>query len=210
MQYGPAHGDEGLRKTAELVRTVRESAGPRMKIMLDVWNSWDVPYTLRVAERIREYDVTWIEEPVMPDLLESYVRLARLSPVPISGGEHEYTRWGFKVLMDREAMHVYQPDPAWCGGITETMKILALASAYDTKVALHSSLTSLSVHVSSACSPALVSLVGYLLIISEASQFFLKNPLRPVDGCFTPPEAPGVGLDIDEGKIEKEIEVSFG
>ena len=209
-QYGPAHGDEGIRKTVDLVRTIRETAGSDMKIMLDIWNSWDVPYTLKLAECLKEYDVFWIEEPVIPDLIDSYVKLTTLSSVPITGGEHEYTRWGFKALLDRQAMHVYQPDPAWCGGISETMKICALASAYDVKVALHCSLTSVGVHMSCACSPALISLVEYLMIISEVSQFFLKNPVRAVDGYFTPPETTGTGLDLDEGKIETERELNFG
>ena len=208
-QYGPAHGDKGIQKTVDLVRTIRETAGPDMKIMLDVWNSWDVPYTLKLAQRLKEYDIFWIEEPGMPDLVDSYAKLTSLSSVPIAGGEHEYTRWGFKTLLDRQAMHVYQPDPAWCGGISETMKICALVSAYDAKMALHCSLTSVGVHMSCACSPAFISLVEYLMIVSEVSQYFLKNPLRAVDGYFTPPETTGAGIDLDESKIETEREVSF-
>ena len=57
--------------------------------------------------------------------------------MPISGGEHEYTRWGLKQLMDAEAVDVLQPDIYWCGGITETLKICALASAYDLPVIPH-------------------------------------------------------------------------
>ncbi len=207
--YGPPGGSQGIRKGVELVETVRTASGPDMKIMIDAWNSWNIPYALDMAERIKAYDVSWIEEPVMPDLIESYSRLTTLSPVPIAGGEHEYTRWGFKALMDRGAMHIYQPDPAWSGGISEAIKICSLASAYDVQVALHASLTSVAVHVSCACSPSLVSVVEYLLIISEASQFFLKHPVRPVKGFFTPPDIPGAGMDLDKGKIESERTIAF-
>ncbi len=208
-QYGPAHGEEGIRKMVDLVRTIRETAGFDMKIMIDAWNSWDVPYTLKVVKHLEEYDIYWIEEPVMPDLIGSYVRLASLSSIPIAGGEHEYTRWGFKNLIERQAMHVYQPDPAWCGGISELMKICALFSAYDVKLAIHGSLTPVAVHMSCACSPALVSLVEYLMLISDASQYFLKNPVKATRGYFSPPETPGAGMDLDENRIETEQELKF-
>jgi L-alanine-DL-glutamate epimerase-like enolase superfamily enzyme len=208
-QYGPAHGDEGLRALVRLVQTIRDAAGPDMRIMIDAWNSWDVPYTLEAAKRLEEFAVSWIEEPVMPDLVDSYVRLSSDSPVPIAGGEHEYTRWGFRNLLERQAMHVYQPDPAWCGGITEIMKIAALLSAHDVKLAIHGSLTSVTVHVSCTCCPTLVSLVEYLMSISEASQHFLECPTRAEDGHFTPPDAVGAGMDLDEDRIEREREITF-
>lgn len=209
MRQGPADGPESIKKIVELVETLREASGPGMKLMIDAWNSWDVPYTLKVAELIRGYDVSWIEEPVMPDLIESYAKLTAMSPVPIAGGEHEYTRWGFKALMDMEAMNIYQPDPAWSGGVSETLKICALASAYDVKVALHNSLPPVAVHLSFAFNSALVSLIEYLVIVNEASQFFFKNPLYPVDGFFTPSDIPGAGMDLDESKIESEREITF-
>jgi len=72
-----------------------------------------------MAELLKEYHPSWIEEPVLPDLPESYARLRDKSPIPISGAEHEYTRWGVKMLMDMGAMDIYQIDPSWGGGISE-------------------------------------------------------------------------------------------
>jgi len=71
-----------------------------MKVMLDAWSSWDVPYTLRMAKLMEEYDPHWFEEPVLSDLPKSYARLRRESPVKISGGEHEFTRWGAKLSLN--------------------------------------------------------------------------------------------------------------
>ncbi len=208
-RQGPADGPEGIKKIVELIKTIREASGPDMKIMIDVWNSWDLPYTLKVSEHVSQYDVSWIEEPLMPDYVKSYSKLTALSPVLISGGEHEYTRWGFKTLLDMEAMNIYQPDPAWCGGISETMKICAIASAYDAKIVFHGSLTQVTVHMSCAYPSSLIGLIEYLVIISEATQFFLKNPLRPVKGFFRPPDVPGAGMDLDESKIKSEREITF-
>ena len=201
VSYGPAAGDEGMNRTVETVRLLREAAGKNVRLMLDAWSSWDVRYTMRIAERLKEYDLAWIEEPVMADLTESYAYLNERCPIPISGGEHEYTRWGFKRLLDVDACALYQPDPAWSGGISETARIIALISAYDRQVSLHNSLPSLGVHMSCSYSSSLVPVAEYLMLVGEASQYFLKTPCRPLDGYFTPPEASGIGLDIDESKV---------
>jgi len=97
-----------MRKNVEIIKTVREAGGPDMKIMIDAWNSWDIPYTLKMAELLLPYDPYWIEEPVMPDMIESIARLRAMSPVTITGGEHEYTCWGAKQLMDLGAVDIYQ------------------------------------------------------------------------------------------------------
>lgn len=107
-----------------IARAAREAGGPDMGLMMDVLQSWGtVDYTLKVANLIKEYDFNWIEEPLMADMYQNYAFLTAHSPVKISAGEHEYTRWGFKLMMDMHAVDVFQPDPLWCGGITETVKI---------------------------------------------------------------------------------------
>ena len=203
VSYGPAAGDEGMKKTVETVRLLRETAGPDVQLMLDAWSSWDVPYTLRIAERLKEFDLTWIEEPVMADLTDSYALLNARCPIPISGGEHEYTRWGFKALLDKDACMLYQPDPAWSGGVSEVMRIMALISSYDRRASIHNSLPALGVHMSCAFPSSVIPIAEYLMLVGEASQYFLKTPCRPQDGWFIPLETPGIGLDIDETKVSQ-------
>ena len=127
---GPAEGHEGVRRNLRLAQTLREAVGDDVDIMLDAWSSWDVPYAIRMAKELAEYDIRWLEEPVLADKLDSYIEIQRNSPINISGGEHEYTRWGFRPIVENRAMDVLQPDIYWCGGITETVKICALASAF--------------------------------------------------------------------------------
>lgn len=203
VSYGPAAGDEGMRKTVDTVRLLRETAGPDVMLMLDAWSSWDVPYTLRIAERLKEFDLAWIEEPVMADMADSYSYLNTRCPIPISGGEHEYTRWGFKSLLDKDACAIYQPDPAWSGGISEVNRILSLISSYDRRASIHNSLPALGAHMSCAHPSSVIPLAEYLMLVGEASQYFLKTPCRPENGYFTPPEVPGIGLDIDEDKVSE-------
>ncbi|MCY4090068.1 MAG: hypothetical protein OXF62_04555 [Caldilineaceae bacterium] len=206
---GPTDGKAGMERNLRLVRTLRESVGPDVDIMLDCWMSWDVPYTVQMARRLEEYAPRWIEEPVLPDKIEQYAQIRGQVNVPISGGEHEYTRWGLKQLMDAGACDVYQPDIYWCGGISETQKILALASAYDVPVIPHGHSTPASIHVIAAWPEPITPLLEYLIKWNEVHQFFLKKPVKPVNGMVSVPDGPGIGMALDEAKIEGRAEVKF-
>lgn len=206
---GPADGIAGIERNMRLVRTLRETVGPDVDIMLDCWMSWDVPYTIQMARRMEEYHPRWIEEPVLPDKIEQYAEIRRNVNIPISGGEHEYTRWGLKALMDAGACDVLQPDIYWAGGISETMKICALASAYDLPVIPHGHSVPATVHLIAAWPVTTCPLLEYLIKWNEIHQFFLKEPLKPVNGQVTLPTQPGIGMALDETKIEQRRELSF-
>jgi L-rhamnonate dehydratase len=199
---GPADGREGMVRNAQLVSALRGAVGDDVDIMLDCWMSWDVPYTVAMAERLEDYEPRWLEEPVLPDKIQSYAEIRRQVRIPISGGEHEYTRWGLKQLMDAEAVDVLQPDIYWAGGITEMLKILALASCYDLPVIPHGHSTPASAHLIASQPANLCPLLEYLVKWNTIHQFFLKTPLMPRNGVVTLPETPGLGMDLDESKIE--------
>ena len=101
FRHGPMSGPEGLDKNVAIVKTLRETLGDHDAIMLDCWQSMDVPYVLSLAERIAEYRPFWLEECVMPDRISSYRRIKDKISIPLSGAEHEYTRWGFKRFLMR-------------------------------------------------------------------------------------------------------------
>ena len=120
----------------------------------------------------------------MPDRIASYVAIHRQSPVPISGGEHEYTRWGLHQFMAAGAVDVLQPDIYWAGGITEMQKILALASAYDLPVIPHGASTPASIHLIAAHPEPLTPMLEYLVKYNAVLNHFLKYPIHPVGGFF--------------------------
>jgi L-alanine-DL-glutamate epimerase-like enolase superfamily enzyme len=196
-------------KNEELVATLREAVGPDVEIMTDAWMSWDVSYTLEMARRLAKYRPRWIEEPVLPDKIDSYAAIRRQSPVPTAGGEHEYTRWGLHQLMAAGGVDVVQADIYWAGGITETLKICAIASAYDLPVIPHGHSTPASIHLITAQPEPLTPMVEFLVKWNEIHQFFLKNPVKPIDGLVHVPETPGIGMDLDEAKIEERRELSW-
>ena len=207
VREGPQDGPDGIRKNIDLVKTIREAGGPDMKIMIDAWNSWDVPYTMKMAELLSDYDIYCFEEPVMPDMAESSARLRSMCPTLIAGSEHEYTRWGAKSLMDMGALDIYQFDVTWAGGISELVKICTLASVYDVLVIPHGVSVQATVQVSFAQNMAIVPMLEYLIVGQERFQHFLKHQVKPVNGFVTPPDVAGVGIELDENKIESERDI---
>ncbi len=208
-RWGPADGRAGIAKNVALMRTLREAAGPDVDIMIDAWMSWDVPYTLAMAERFAEYSPRWIEEPVLPDKIASYAAItAKIGHgIAVSGAEHEYTRWGIHQLMQAHAMNVYQPDIYWAGGISELLKIAALASVYDVQLIPHGHSTPATANFLYAQPVTLCPFLEYLIKWNTIHQWFLKYPVEPQNGFVPLPTLPGIGMELDDAKIERQEEL---
>jgi L-rhamnonate dehydratase len=206
FRHGPMSGPEGLHKNVELVRTLRETLGDDYDIMLDCWQSFDPPYAIELAERIAEYRPRWLEEAVMPDRIDSYVRVKERTNIPLSGAEHEYTRWGFKRFIDAGALDILQPDIYWAGGLSETLKIAAYASAHDLIVIPHGHSSPAGIHFSLAQSPILTPYQEFLVKWNTINQHFLAHPVAPEGGVIAQPTQPGLGMDLDPAKIEEQAE----
>lgn len=199
---GPMSGPEGLARNVALVRTLRETLGDDYPIMLDCWQSFDFPYLLALAERIAEYRPAWLEEPAMPDRIATYRRIKEKIGIPIAGAEHDYTRWGMLRFLEKEALDIYQPDPFWCGGLSETLKICALTSAHDVICIPHGHSTPVNSVVSVLQSPILTPWQEYLVKWNEIHLHWFLDPPRPVDGTIAPDPRPGLFPDLDESRIE--------
>ena len=207
FRHGPMSGREGLNKNVELVRTVREAVGDEYDVMFDCWQSMDVGYVLSLAERIAEFRPRWLEECVMPDRIESYRHLRGRIGTPLAGAEHEYTRWGFKRFIDANALDVLQPDIYWCGGLSETLKIAALATAHDLVTIPHADSPSATIHFSLTQSPIHTPFQEHLVKWSVIRQHFLADPTLPASGLIHAPQQPGMGLDLDPSRIEADEEI---
>jgi L-rhamnonate dehydratase len=157
-----------------------------------------------MAPRLAPYNPRWIEEPALPDKADIVAQIRRAVPFPVANGEHEYTRWGFRQLLEIGAQDVLQPDIYWAGGISETVKIATLASTYDVTVIPHGHSTHATAHLSAALPPNLCFIQEYLVKWNAIHQFFLKHKLEPENGVIALPTAPGLGLEIDEAVVEEE------
>ena len=208
FRHGPSDGLEGMEKNVALVRTVREAAGPNVEIMFDCWMGCDATYAIRLLERIAEFHPRWLEEPVPPDRIGDFTAIRRASRVPLATGEHEYTRWGFLQLLQNEAVDVIQSDPDWCGGISELVKICALASAYGRHVIPHGHSIHAAVNVIAAQSPATCPMAEYLLLAQPSKQHFQTRVMQPEGGSIALPAAPGLGIEIDDAKVDERVEIT--
>ena len=145
----------------------------------------------------------------MADMIPQYAELRRtISTVAISGGEHEYTRWGIKALLDAGAVDILQPDPTWAGGLTEMTKICALASSCGIPVIPHHGGIA-STHLIASQTITTCPIQEWLLQHGRRGNVFLKHKIEPVDGAFALPPGPGLSMELDEAAVESADEITF-
>ena len=209
FRYGPADGAAGMAKNIALAKAVRQAVGDDYKLMFDAFMSWTFSYAREMLSKLEAVNPTWMEEPIPPERVGAFAKLRRSSSVPIATGEHVYTRWQSLELLANGALDYLQVDPDWTGGITELVKICALASAYETPVVAHGHSLLSALQVAASQSPAAVPMVEYLVNHQPRKQFFQQVEYAPVDGEIALPQMPGLGIDLDENKIDERREVSF-
>ena len=134
--YGPKDGMAGMRENLKRVEAVREVIGYDTDIMLEAYMGWNLDYTLRMLPKLEKFEPRWLEEPVIADDLRGYAELNR-GPIPISGGEHEFSLLGCAQLLQEKAVSVLQYDTNRVGGITAAQKINAVAEAHQIPVIPH-------------------------------------------------------------------------
>jgi L-rhamnonate dehydratase len=135
--WGPADGASGMQRNLELVRTVRDSIGDEIDVMADAYMGWTLDYAKRMLPLLEPFHLRWLEEPVIPDDIHGYAELKSYARIPIAGGEHEFTLYGFRELLEARALDCLQFDTNRVGGITQARKIAALAEAHSIPVIPH-------------------------------------------------------------------------
>jgi L-alanine-DL-glutamate epimerase-like enolase superfamily enzyme len=135
--WGPLDGAAGMQRNLELVRTIREVIGYEIDLMADAYMGWTLDYARRMLPLLAPFQLRWLEEAVIADDIGGYASLKALGLVPIAGGEHEYTLYGFRQLLEAKALDYIQFDTNRVGGITQARKIAALAEAYSVPVVPH-------------------------------------------------------------------------
>ena len=208
--FGPRDGHGGMLKNLELVRTVRSAVGPDVELMADAYMGWDVTYSIRMIRMLEDagMDLKWVEEPVIPDDIEGYAEIRRAVSTPISGGEHEFTRYGFRELIRKQAVDILQPDVNRVGGITEARKIWALAAANNLMVVPHAGQLHnyhlIMAHLNSPLAEYFPppSAGGVLDDDTLFWELFTGEPLA-ADGHITLSNRPGLGWELNEDKIRE-------
>ncbi|CAF3737851.1 unnamed protein product [Rotaria sordida] len=207
LPYGPADGDHGLVKNIQRIKDICLSVGDDFPLMIDCYMSLTVPYTLKLLELIQPYNIKWLEEALPPDQYNGYSQIKKENRTTclLTCGEHEYTRWGFKLLLDNYCVDILQPDVTWAGGLTECRRIVALASAYDIPIVPHGS-SIYSYHLQYAFPNLPMS--EFLLLSPNGDsispifgQLFHDEPL-PINGWITlDTYKPGFGVTLNKTNL---------
>jgi L-rhamnonate dehydratase len=206
---GPADGAEGLRRNVALAEAVRAAIGPDRPMMFDAYRGWDLAYARAWAERVDDLHPTWLEEPFGQNQFPAFRALRDSTRIPLAAGEHIYDRQELLPYLSDGVLAVVQCDPEWCGGVTELVRICAVADVFGAPVIPHGHGIHAALHVVASQSPALCPKVEYLGRHIPGRHHFELDPPTPVGGSFALPSRPGFGIRLDDAKVEETTTLQY-
>jgi L-rhamnonate dehydratase len=189
-----------------LVREARAGLGPDLDLMIDAGLVYDAKTAIQRARAFEPYNPFWFEEPLLPDDYLGYAKLAAASPLRIAAGEEESERKSFQQLMDIGQIDVVQVDLTRCGGFTEAIKIAAMAADRGIPVVNHGFTTYLNVAAALHFLASIPNTLGLLEFVVEEGTTLrqsITEVIRAESGRVAVPDAPGLGIDLNEAGIEK-------
>ena len=204
LGYGPGDGARGMDLNVQLVKSLREAVGDGVQIMFDAYQGWDLQYALEWCRKVEQYRPYFLEEAFLMADIESFIRLARGTSVPIATGEHLYGRWEAEQFFKADALQFMQADPEWCGGVSETVKIAHLCSVHGVKLLPHCHNVHAALHIVASQPPAVCPFGEYLINYVPEKLHFIKDPPLTSNGLVQLSDKPGFGIELDPAKIEKQ------
>lgn len=152
--YPLTEGKAGMKKNIEMVKVVRDTVGDDADIMLEAYMGFNFTYAKQFLQALEPYNLRWAEELLLPDEIHNFAKLKQYTDIPLSGGEHEYGRYGFYDLLKADALDIFQFDTNRVGGFTEAQKICNMAFMHGVEVIPHGGqMHNLHVVMSSFASP---------------------------------------------------------
>ena len=188
-------GGVPIKEDVERVCVVREAVGDDVKLMVDANNAYRYYEAIEIARKIEKYGIFWFEEPVAPDDYRGHAMVAAATSIPVATGENEYTRYGFRDLIEHKAAAIINADAQVLGGITEFMKVAALTQAYDLPIAPHGN-QDVHVHLVSAIPNGLI-VEYYRDTVDPMWGRMFQETLTLQDGFLVPPDRPGLGVELN-------------
>ncbi len=203
MRVGVMDGEP--HRSAARVRAARTALGPDVKLMADAHGTWTVAEAKAFCRMVEDCDLYWLEEPVTADDKTGLAEVRRAATVPIATGESEFTRHDFREIAELRAADVLQPDLAIAGGITEGVRIGAIASAYNLRLAPHlwSGAPAFAAGVALAASQSAGFILEYSLGANPLLHELVHEKFAVVDGQLEVPDRPGLGIVIDEAFVRR-------
>jgi L-alanine-DL-glutamate epimerase-like enolase superfamily enzyme len=210
LPWGPRSAEEGMRDNAALAAALREAVGPDYPLMFDAWMGWNISYAQKMMKMLEPYNPTWVEEPLPPQMLDGYRELRKRVNVPIAAGEHLYTTWEVRPYLEAGVLAVVQADPDWCGGISELVRIGTLCREWNIPLIPHGMGVHAAGHTIAGLPESTCPCGEYLFTYMENQTSLFKYPLKPENGFITlRDDVYGLGMDLDEEKIETKTQIIF-
>jgi len=203
MRVGVMDGEP--HRSAARVRAARRALGPDIKLMADAHGTWTVPEAKAFCRMVEDQDLYWLEEPVTADDKVGLAEVRRASSVPISTGESEFTRHDFREIAELRGADILQPDLAIAGGLTEGVRIGAIASAYNLRLAPHlwSGAPAFAAGLALAASQSAGFILEYSLGANPMLHELVHEKFPVVDGQVEIPDRPGLGITVDEDFVRR-------
>ncbi|HYZ31557.1 MAG TPA: mandelate racemase/muconate lactonizing enzyme family protein [Crenalkalicoccus sp.] len=203
MRVGVMDGSPAA--SAERVRAAREALGPDIRLMADAHGTWSVAEAKAFCRMVEHLDLYWFEEPVTADDKPGLAEVRRSSSVPISTGESEFTRHDFREIAELRAADVLQPDLAIAGGLTEGVRIGAIAAAFNLRLAPHlwSGAPAFAAGLHLAASSSAGFILEYSLGHNPMLHDLVEESFPVVDGHVEIPERPGLGITVRPSFLER-------
>ena len=195
----PEYVDKGVEKIAAL----RAELPRNVDIAVDLHGRYSPAMAIRVAKSLEPFGLMFLEEPCLPENVDTMVTIARSTSIPIATGERLFTRWGFREVLEKQAAAIVQPDLCHCGGILEARKIAAMAEVYYAGFAPHNPLGPISLAAClqvDACTPNFVCQEQVSL-----GEGYIKEPFVVKDGYIDLPTKPGLGIELDEEALQEKL-----
>ena len=190
-------GRKNLFEDVERVAAMREHLGAGFPLMVDANMKWGVDEAIRAARALQPHDLTWLEEPTIPDDPAGHARIVREGGLPIAAGENLRSLWEFKAYIAAGAVTYPEPDATNCGGVTPFMKIARLAEAFNLPVTSHGA-HDVTVHLLAACPNR-----SFLEAHGFGLERYIAEPLKIQDGFALAPSRPGHGIAFDWQGLDK-------
>ena len=204
--WGPLDGAAGMQRNIELLKTVRDVIGYEIDLMADAYMGWTLDYAKRMLPLLEPFRLRWLEEAVIPDDMGGYRELKSYGLVPIAGGEHEFTIFGFRDLLEANALDVIQFDTNRVGGISQARKICALAESFQVPVVPHAGqMHNYHVVMASLNSPMAEFFPKVDVEVgNELFWYIFDGEPVPTGGFINLNEdTPGLGLTVNEDSLHR-------
>jgi D-galactarolactone cycloisomerase len=202
-----------IAKDIDRVAAVRDAIGKDVQLMVDANHCYNVPQAINIGRELEKLDIYWFEEPVSPEDLDGYVEVSQRLDMAVAGGENEFTKFGFRRILEKRAMDIVQPDVCAAGGITECKKIATLAQAHSVQCVPHAWGTAIglaatmhflaSLPFTPPCLVPVHPMLEYEQTFNPFRDELSTTDLTHKDGFVDVPTGPGLGIDIDRAVLAR-------